>query len=85
MKEFRYTIKDAVGIHARPAGLLVKEAKKFESKITVSRDSKTAEATKLMALMGLAVKCGQEVCVQVTGPDEEQASEAMKKFFEENL
>ncbi len=85
MKEFRYTIKDAVGIHARPAGVLAKEAKKYESKITISRDGKTAEATKLMAVMGLAVKCGQEVCVQVSGADEEQACEAMKKFFEENL
>ena len=59
MKTFEYVIKDEVGIHARPAGLLVKEAKKYESRVTVSKDGKSAEATKLMAIMGLGVKCGR--------------------------
>lgn len=85
MKIFEYTIKDQVGIHARPAGLLVKEAKKYESKIIVSKEGKTAEATKLMALMGLGVKCGQTVVVEITGADEDAAYENMKAFFEENL
>jgi phosphocarrier protein len=85
MKEFSYVIKDEIGIHARPAGLLVKEAKKYESKIVLFKDGKTAEATKLMAIMGLGVKCGQSVTVQVTGADEDTAVEGMKTFFEENL
>lgn len=85
MKKFNYVIKDEIGIHARPAGLLVKEAKKYESKITVSKDGKSAEARKLMALMGLGVKCGDEVEVTVDGTDEEQAFEEMKLFFENNL
>jgi len=78
-------IKDEVGIHARPAGLLVKEAKKYESKITLTKDGKSAEATKLMAVMGLGVKCGQTVDVSVEGADEEIACEAVKTFFEANL
>ena len=61
MKKFEYVIKDEIGIHARPAGLLVKEAKNFESKIMLVKDGKSAEATKLMAVMGLGVKCGQNV------------------------
>lgn len=85
MKKFDYTIKDEVGIHARPAGLLVKEAKKYESKITVVKDGKSAEATKLMALMGLGVKCGENVEVAVEGADEETAYEGIKAFFEANL
>ncbi|MEE1031505.1 MAG: HPr family phosphocarrier protein [Ruminococcus sp.] len=85
MKKFNYVIKDEIGIHARPAGLLVKEAKKYESKITVGKDGKTAEARKLMALMGLSVKCGDEVEVTVEGADEEKALEEMKLFFETNL
>ena len=56
MKKFEYVIKDEIGIHARPAGLLVKEAKNFESKIMLVKDGKSAEATKLMAVMGLGVK-----------------------------
>ncbi|MBD5524087.1 MAG: HPr family phosphocarrier protein [Lachnospiraceae bacterium] len=85
MREFSYTIKDEVGIHARPAGLLVKEAKKYESKVVISREAKSAEATKLMAVMGLGVKCGETVKVEITGADEEAAYESMKAFFESNL
>lgn len=85
MKTFHYVVKDAVGIHARPAGLLVKEAKKYESKITLTKDGKSAEATKLMAVMGLGVKCGQTVEVSVEGADEETTFEAVKSFFEANF
>lgn len=85
MRNFQYVIKDEVGIHARPAGLLVKEEKKYESKITLTKDGKSAEATKLMAVMGLGVKCGQTVDVSVEGADEEIACEAVKTFFEANL
>lgn len=85
MKEFNYTIKDEVGIHARPAGLLVKEAKKYESKVVLGKDGKTAEATKLMAIMGLGVKKGQTVRVEISGADEDAAYEGMKTFFEKNL
>lgn len=85
MKEFSYVITDEVGIHARPAGMLVKEAKKYESKIVLSKDGKKAEATKLMAVMGLGVKCGQAVTVEVSGTDEEAAYEGMAAFFKDNL
>ena len=85
MKNFSYVITDEIGIHARPAGLLVKEAKKFESAITLECGGKKAAATKLMAIMGMGVKCGQTVEVEVTGDDEDTAFEGMKAFFEENL
>jgi phosphocarrier protein len=85
MKTFTYVIKDAVGIHARPAGLLVKEAKKYTSKATVQYNGKSAECTKLMALMSLGVKTGTEVTVEVQGEDEEAASAGLQAFFEENL
>ena len=60
MKSFNYTVKDEVGIHARPAGLLVKEVKKYASKVTITKDGKSADASKLMAVMSLGVKCGLE-------------------------
>lgn len=85
MKTFSYVIKDEIGIHARPAGMLVKEAKKFESTITITKAGKSAEAKKLMALMSLGVKCGETVEIKVEGQDEEQALEAMKTFFDTNL
>ena len=40
MKEFTYVIKEELGLHARPAGLLVKEAKKFQSATTLRGEGK---------------------------------------------
>lgn len=85
MKKFEYVIKDELGIHARPAGMLAKEAKKYASKIAICKDGKKAEATKLMAVMSLAVKCGNTVEVEVEGDDEDTAFEAVKTFFESNF
>lgn len=85
MKTFNYTIQDEIGIHARPAGLLAKKAKEFQSVITLEKDGKTAAATKLMAIMGMGVKCGDTVKVTVEGADEETAAAAMEEFFKANL
>lgn len=85
MKSFEYTITDEVGLHARPAGLLVKEAKKYDSVITVTKDGKSVEAKKLMALMGLGVKKGDTVTVSVEGSDEENAAAEMEEFFKKYL
>ena len=85
MKEFKYTIKDEVGLHARPAGLLVKEAKKFSSKITLCANGKCSEATKLMAIMAMGIKQGQEFTVTIEGEDESTAEQELKEFFMSNL
>ena len=85
MKSFVYTIKDEIGIHARPAGLLAKKAKEFESEITVEKDSKKVVATKLIALMGMGVKCGDTVTVTAEGSDEDKAIKEMEEFFSKNL
>ena len=85
MKTFEYTIKDELGIHARPAGLIVKEAKKFESECTITKDGKTKKLTQLMMLMSLGVKQGDTVTVSVDGADEDAAVASLKEFFENNL
>ena len=85
MKSFDYVITDEVGIHARPAGLLVKEAKSYDSVIRITKDGKSAEAKKLMALMGLGVKKGDTVTVYVEGGDEESVAAKMEEFFKSNL
>ncbi len=85
MKTFEHVVKDELGIHARPAGVLAKEAKNFKSTITIVKGEKKAEATRLMAVMSLGVKKDDLVTVNVEGEDEEAAFEAVKKFFEENL
>lgn len=85
MKEFTYVIKDELGIHARPAGMLVKFAKDLGSKVTIIKDGKPADATRLMSIMGLAIKQGQEITIQVEGATEEADAKAVADFFETNL
>lgn len=85
MKTFEYTIKDELGIHARPAGMLAKTAKGFESVITIEKDGKSVSAQKLMMLMGLGVKHGDTVKITVEGADEEAASKAIEDFLQKNL
>ncbi len=85
MQSFTYVIKDELGIHARPAGLLVKEAKKFASTITLSCGEKKAVAKGLMGVMGMAVKQGHEVTVTAEGEDEAAAIAALEAFFNANL
>ncbi len=86
MKEFDFIVKNEEGLHARPAGILSKGAKKYESTITITNEKgKSAVVTKLIAVMALGVKCGQTVNVKVEGPDEESVFEEVKAFFEENF
>lgn len=85
MRQFQYTITAPVGIHARPAGLLVKAAKALDSTVTVEKDGRSAAATKLMALMGLGIKGGDTVTVSVEGGDEQASLTAMEQFFRDNL
>ena len=86
MKQFHYTIKDPLGIHARPAGLLAKAAKAFsDTTVTVSKNGTTVKASQLMKLMSLGVKQGDAVVVAAEGASEEAAIAAMETFFKENL
>ena len=80
MKSFTYKIKDETGIHARPAGLLSKLAKTFESEIFIEKGSSRVNASKLMMLMGMGIKCGDTVKVTAQGADEEQAIDELEKY-----
>lgn len=85
MREFNYTIQDELGIHARPAGLLAKEAGRFQASISIQKGDKSADAKRLFALMGLGVKKGDTVTVRVEGDDETTAYEALTQFFKSSL
>ncbi len=85
MVKFNYVITDEVGIHARPAGLLVKAAQQLSGKVTVTKGEKSGDAKKIFSLMGLCVKKGDEVTVTVEGENEAAEAQSLEQFFKENL
>ena len=85
MKEFKYVVTDAEGIHARPAGLLVKKAVEFTSSVTIAKVDKSADAKRIFGVMGLGVKTGEEVTITADGADEDAAIAELEAFFKENL
>lgn len=85
MKEFKYVLKDAEGIHARPAGELVKVAKEYASAVSIIKDGKKADAKKIFGIMGLGAKQGMEITIQADGADEDAAIAALSAFLEANL
>lgn len=85
MKTFTYIIKDKEGIHARPAGIIVSEAKKYSSSISITNKGKKADLKRIFGVMGLCVKSNEEVLIEIDGSDEELAYTKLKELFEENL
>lgn len=85
MKEFKYTITDPEGIHARPAGELVKVCKEFSSRITLTKDGKSGDCKKIFSIMALAVKSGNEITMTFEGEDEEAAFDKVSEFMKANM
>ena len=78
-------VKNESGIHARPAGLIVKMAAGFKSAVTIDNGTKKADAKRIMAVMSMGIKQGQEITVTVEGEDEETAAAAIETFLKENV
>ena len=85
MKTFQYTITEELGMHARPAGLILQFAKEFESSIVVSNKGNSGDLKRLMSVIGLDIRYQDTVTVTIEGPDEDVAAEEMLAFFKENL
>ena len=85
MKEFKHVISDPLGLHARPAGMLVKACAGFASTVTITAPGGKADAKRLMAVMRLAAKQGMELTVTVEGADEEKAASELQAFLQANL
>ena len=85
MNKFSYVITDEVGIHGRPAGILVKKCAEFKSKITIACKGKSADAKRIMGVMSLGAKKGDTVEVTIEGDDEAAAKKALEVFFKENF
>ncbi len=85
MKEFTHVINDPLGLHARPAGMLVKAVAGYSCAVTLTTPTGKADAKRLMAVMRLAAKQGTELTVTCDGADEETAATELKAFLEANL
>ena len=85
MREFTYTVQDELGLHARPAGMLVKKAAGYKSNVQILKGAAAAPAKRLFAVMGLAVKQGDTVRFTCEGEDEDTACEELRQFCSENF
>lgn len=85
MRSFHYTVTAKMGLHAQPAGFLTKLALSFPCRITIIQGSRRADAKKIFGVVGLGVKCGQEIVVETDGEQEEEAMEALRAFLENDL
>lgn len=75
-------IKNNTGLHARPASAFVRVAAKFKSNITVSKDSKKANAKSIMSVLTLGASKGSTVSINAEGPDEQEAVIALCDLIE---
>ncbi len=86
MQQFIFVIKDRDGVHARPAGAIIKEAGRYKSEIKLTAKGKQINLKGgIFALLGLGIRCGDEIAVTCSGPDEAEAAVGLKQSFEDNL
>ena len=85
MVKFTFVVHDEMGLHARPAGALVKEAAKCSSKVTLRKGEKTGDAKKIFNVMGLSIKADEEVELTVEGDNEQEEAAALEAFIKENI
>ncbi|WP_194609370.1 HPr family phosphocarrier protein [Clostridium vitabionis] len=85
MRKFSFILSAGAPVHARPAGKMVRMAKKFSSRITLTCGGRTSSCKCLVSVMRLDMRPGCAVTVQAEGPDEEEAYRAMKKFILEDF
>ena len=81
MKERNVKIVNKLGLHARPASLIVQTAMAFSSNIYIIKDEIKVDAKSIMGILMLAAACGTELVLRTEGPDEEQALEKMVEVF----
>ena len=79
------TVHTLTGLHLRPAGILCREALKFQSKITFLCHNSESNAKSVLSVLSACVKGGDEIRLVCEGPDEKQALEAMVKIIEDGL
>ena len=85
MRQFEFTIRTPVGIHARPAAELSRTARDYDSRIRLSVDGREANVKNIMKLMLLNAEQGDRVTISIEGPDEDEAYQVLAECCEKNL
>ncbi|HWR23697.1 MAG TPA: HPr family phosphocarrier protein [Feifaniaceae bacterium] len=85
MKQLKYRITDEFGLHARPAGQLVKAMAQFQSGVKIGTPAKMVDAKRILGVMGLAVRHGDEIIMEFQGEDEAEAYAMAEKTLRECL
>ena len=85
MRSFVYTVKDELGLHARPAGMLVRLVQTLGDRVQIRKGDRAVDGTRLLALMGLGIRCRDTVTVEIEGENEETSERSLREFFEKNL
>ena len=87
MVSFDYTIKDSMGFHARPVGIMVKAAAPYKAtKVTVTHNGTAADGKRMFAVLGLQVNQGETITISVEGEKEQELADVILGIFQaENL
>lgn len=81
----KVTIKNPTGLHLRPAGILCKEALRYQCSVKFQYGNTTANAKSVLSVLGACVKSGDEITLVCEGNDEEQALRDMVALVESGL
>ncbi len=85
MHEITLTIRNKVGLHARPAALFVQTASRFKSEVLAIKDEREANAKSILSVLTLGAGQGAVVTVRAEGEDEVEAVEALKELVESDF
>ena len=78
-------VRNLTGLHLRPAGILCREALRFQSKITFFCHDSESNAKSVLSVLSSGVKGGDEICLVCEGTDETEALDALVKAIESGL
>ena len=79
------TVKNEVGLHARPATYFIQKANEFKSGIWVEKEERRVNAKSLLGVLSLGITKGSSIVISAEGPDEEEAVNALCALIESNF
>ena len=82
MKEITLTVKNEIGLHARPATFFIEAANSFKSSIWIEKNEIRSNAKSLLGILSLGIIGGSIVKIFADGPDEDLALQTLKKFID---